>query len=113
MDYLQFAGLLVLSVPCRGCKGGEIMSKITLGSKLLKALGIGAKGSSNALKIGALGGLSTFFSLEWLTGGGLVRSVGGSLGVSDIVASILLIVVVTGALCLAFYAVYKKIWGSK
>lgn len=57
--------------------------------------------SSNWFK-GALGGLGTFFSFEWLTNGGLVDSVSGTLGVSELGGTILIIAVVAGGLWLVF-----------
>lgn len=64
---------------------------------------------SSSLKGGALGGLATFFGFEWLTNGGLVDSVGGTLGVSDTIASIILILVCVGIVGgLIYYVFFRK-----
>lgn len=55
------------------------------------------------------GGAATFFGFEWLTDGGLVNSVSGSLGVSETTGSIILIVVVALAIYLAFRYLDSKI----
>ena len=64
--------------------------------------------SSNWVKSFA-GGLGAFFGFEWLTDGGLVNSVSGSLGVSETTGSIILIVVVALAIYLAFRYLDSKI----
>ena len=64
--------------------------------------------SSNWFKSLA-GGAATFFGFEWLTDGGLVNSVSGSLGVSETTGSIILIVIVALAIYLAFRYLDSKI----
>lgn len=92
------------------------MGKITLGAKVLKLLGIGAKAGSKGgkiitkpMKLGALGGLGTFFGFEWLTSGGLVDAVGGGLGVDDTAASLIIVAVVLTVVGVLIYALYKHI----
>jgi hypothetical protein len=91
------------------------MGKIGIFAKIGKALGIGAKGAgvatkgSGAIKLGALGGISSFFGLEWLTNGGLFRAVGGTLGITEAAASILVVAVVMVGVSIVFYALYKKL----
>lgn len=57
--------------------------------------------SSNWFK-GLAGGLATFFSFEWLTSGGLVDSVSGTFGISEMGGTILIIAIVAGGLWLVF-----------
>ena len=57
--------------------------------------------SSNWFK-GLAGGLATFFSFEWLTSGGLVDSVSGTFGISEMGGTILIIAIVAGGLWLLF-----------
>lgn len=68
-------------------------------SSIVKGLSKFLKGPSGK---GFIAGLGTFFSFEWLTSGGLVRSTGGALGVSDSVASLILIVIG----CLGLYVLF-------
>jgi len=88
------------------------MGKVTFTAKALKALGLSgkaAKGGAASLKLGALGGLSAFFGFEWLTNGGLVRGIGGALGITELASSFLIVGVVIGALCLLFYYLSKRV----
>ena len=57
--------------------------------------------STNWFK-GLAGGLATFFSFEWLTSGGLVDSVSGTFGISEMGGTILIIAIVAGGLWLVF-----------
>lgn len=52
---------------------------------------------------GIAGGLATFFSFEWLTSGGLVDSVSGTIGISETTGTIIILVVV----CLAIYLGFR------
>jgi len=83
------------------------MGKVTFSAKALKALGLSGK-ATKSLKLGALGGVSTFFGFEWLTNGGLVRGTAGALGISELASSFLLIGVVIGVLVLLFYGLSKR-----
>jgi len=94
--------------------------KVGLGTRFLRWLGIGGKAAKGAdkaakggkiltkpLKLGLLGGVTSFFGFEWLTNSGLVRAVGGTLGIDTTAASILIIAVVIAVLVIVLYALYK------
>lgn len=59
-----------------------------------------------------LGGLGTFFGFEWLTSGGLVDSASDTLGVSENVTSIFLVLIVAGVIYIGFKYVNSKV-GAK
>ena len=83
---------------------GEYGEKIADGTqKMTKAAGE----ISKSLKVGAIGGLTTFFGFEWLRNGGLVSMVGGTLGINNTAASILVVVVSLGAVSIALYGIYR------
>lgn len=64
--------------------------------------------SSNWFK-GLAGGVATFFGFEWLTDGGLVNSVSGTFGISEMGGTIFIIVIVAGGLWLLFRYLDSKI----
>ena len=64
--------------------------------------------SSNWFKSLA-GGAATFFGFEWLTDGGLVNSVSGTFGISEMGGTIFIIVIVAGGLWLLFRYLDSKI----
>ena len=55
------------------------------------------------------GGAATFFSFEWLTDGGLVDSVSGTLGVTETTGTIIIVVVIGLGIYLAFRYLDSKI----
>jgi len=67
-----------------------------------------AKTISQSLKLGALGGLTSFFGLEWISNGGIIRAGSGALGIPEIYTSILFICIIVGVLCFVFYLASKR-----
>lgn len=66
-----------------------------------------------SLKIGLIGGLTSFFGFEWLTNSGLVRAVGGTLGINDTAASILVIFLVLSVVVILLFGLYKYVTRSR
>jgi len=86
-------------------RGGKVVGETAKGAKIVKLAGEGTR----ALKIGAVGGLASFFGFEWLTNGGLVRAVGGTLGINNTAASILVVIVALGVVAVLIFGLYKHV----
>jgi Protein of unknown function (DUF1469). len=67
--------------------------------------------SKAGAKVGIAAGAGTFFGLEWLVNGGLVRSVSGATGMPDWLASLLLSLGVFVIAGMVILYVYKRMGG--
>jgi hypothetical protein len=57
-----------------------------------KVVNSGMKGlRTPGLRVGAVAGAGTFFGLEWLTNGGMTNAVAGTFGISEGLASVLML----------------------
>jgi len=100
----------VLGIGGKVGKEAKTIRIVEEGSKIAREGGKAAKVVSDgarSLKYGAIGGLTTFFGFEWLTNGGLVQSVGGTLGISNTAASALVIVVSLSVVGVVIYGLFK------
>ena len=80
------------------------MGKLSLLARIFKI----SEESAKAIRIGGVAGIGSFFTFEWITGGGLINSASGMLGISEMASSIVISATVLGVVGIVLYGLYLR-----